>query len=322
MQEKVRVTLAVVFHNEEKSLPKLLESIEVVFAEECEETFEFLFVNNDSRDNSLSILLNWRMQNESLKIRIINRTENHLAKARTQCLELCNTPWLAFVDADAILNERWPKNVLIVLGDLDTDVVAVGGGSDYVGEQSWHQYAKSLARYFPMGKKQSQKVRVNHAPTNNYLLRKTSGIAVGGFDPFFDRVGEDLEFNVRLRTAGKILYDPLFSVQHGLPSTVEQWYRKMALYGRAQSFVFSKYPGSLPIEKFFPLAFCILINVFLIFYPLLGFVTIVLSLSIARIRFFFLTFLFYGLGEAVGFFKYIYLQMSHGSSVNQKSRVQ
>ncbi len=314
------VTFAVVFHNEETALPKLLNSIGQVFDDDHLQKFRFLFIDNNSTDHSIKILQQWLQQHPQFSVEVQRRQENHLANARSQALSLCQTPWLAFVDGDSQLQDNWPHHVLFTIQETADEVVAIGGRSDYWGERSWHRYALSLAQYFPMGKAQAQVVAVDHVPTNNYLLRVKAGLQVGAFDSIFRFVGEDLDFNCRLRKIGTLLYQPLFGVAHELPREIEDWYRKMADYGRAQTLVLLKNKGGVPVEKFLPLLFCIFLNMSLAVFPTVTFVASTLTLLIPRTRFFFLSFLFYGLGEFVGFFKYIYLKMSHEDSLRQTSR--
>lgn len=312
------VTVSIVLFNEEGNLPKLFESISQVFKKEILQSFHFLFIDNNSSDRSVALIREWQKTNPDFSSHLVQRQENHLAKARTQALELARTQWVAFIDGDSEFENRWPENVLITLGDLEENTVALGGASTYVkGQQTWHEYAKALAHYFPIGKTQSQRVEVDHVPTNNYLVRREAALAIGGFDPFFQFVGEDLDFNVRLREQGRIFYEPLFAVKHALPASVEQWYRKMALYGRAQAYVLLRRRGGIPAEKFLPLLLCTLFNILLFWQPLWSFLGSSVLLMIPRTRFFILTFLFYGLGEGVGFVRYTYLRMSPGNSVHQ-----
>ncbi len=322
MADTALVTFAVVFHDEEAALPKLLDSVSAVFKENHDKLFHFLFIDNNSTDRSVQTLQQWIHQNPQLRTEVHRRDLNHLAEARSQALSMCQTPWLAFVDADSQLQENWADHVVFTIKEVTEDVVAIGGRSDYWGDQSWHRYALSLAQYFPIGKTQAQVVAVDHIPTNNYLLRVKAGLQAGAFDSIFRFVGEDLDFNCRLRKIGTLLYQPLFGVSHELPLLIEAWYRKMSEYGRAQTMVLLKNKGGVPVEKFFPLLFCIFLNMSLLSFPTITFIVSTLALLIPRTRFFFLTFLFYGLGEFVGFFKYIYLKMNHADSLRQTSRSQ
>lgn len=289
------ITVVVIYHNEEQNLPFLLDS----FSCDSAPQFKTLFINNASTDRSEHIVNDW-LRKYPNSGENFNRVENSMAGARQQALGLVCTPWLAFVDADSSLEECWFENVHKALDDIDDKTVVVGGGSCYVATEEWHKFVIPLWSYFPLGKKQKQKVPVAHVPTNNYLLRRESALRAGGFDFYFKRVGEDLDINVRLRKLGTIYYDPKFLVFHKLPTSIYDWYRKMAFYGRAQSYVALKYRGSIPKEKFIPLLLVALVTSTIALLPELGLILMTLLLVIERTRFFVLTFLFYGMGEIVG----------------------
>ena len=296
---KIEVTVVVVYHNEEKNLQALLDSFKKITGSGLESQFQFLFINNNSVDASSRLIKKWMDSNSQIMGRILNRRKNHIAEARQQALHESQTPWLAFVDADARLVPDWFEKVLIAIASASPETAVIGGESHYLVDKNWHSFVIPLANYFPMGKKGNQKTRVAHIPTNNYLLRRKVGLEVGGFDSFFDRVGEDMDINVRLRKKYGIFYDPRFSVKHKLPASVFRWYYKMAFYGRAQSFVFVKYFGEVPYEKFFPGIMIPLILAMIYYFPE-SFILLVLFFFIPRSRFYLMSFIFYGLGEWVG----------------------
>lgn len=315
-----KITFAVVYHNEEKNISHLLESVESEINESSKLFFKFLFIDNRSDDQSSEIIQSWAKSQPELSTKNINRDLNHMAEARQQALETSDTEWIVFVDADSTLKPMWFESLLRTIGDIEDNVVVVGGGSEYLETEGWHKFVTSIARYFPMGKKQSQRAVVNHVPTNNYLVNRVQALRAGGFDSFFKRVGEDLDINVRLKKQGQIIYEPRFSVFHNLPKSSLHWYGKMALYGRAQSFVFLKYGGAVPKEKFIPLILVIILNLGLAYFPRPAVIIFSSLLIIPRSRFFTLTFLFYGLGEFVGVFKYLFVKSFVGSFFLKKSK--
>jgi GT2 family glycosyltransferase len=296
------ITFTVVYRNEEKNLGDLLNSIENSATRETKDKVYFLFINNNSTDNSEKIIGNWLLKTQ-FSGKNINRLENNMGAARQQSLEVSQTPWIAFVDADSILDKAWFEKVFEITNDADEQVCAVGGCSTYIESKNWHKFATSLSDYFPMGKVSGLTTQVLHVPTNNYLLNRQKANKALGFDSFFKLVGEDLDINVRLNKVGNIYYNPNFIVQHKLPSSELGWYTKMALYGRAQSSVFLKYHGSIPLEKAIPLLLLILSLGLIVFYPQRTMIILPVILVIPRTRFYLLSFLFYGLGEIVGFCK-------------------
>ncbi len=298
---KTEVTVVVIYHNEEKNLRDLLDSFEDIKGTGLEPRFQFLFIDNNSMDASSGIIEEWINSNSLIMGRILSRRKNHMAEARQEALCEVQTPWLAFMDADTRLVPGWFEKVIRSITDASPETAVIGGESHYLVDKKWHSFIIPLANYFPMGKVENKKTEISHVPTNNYLLKKEAGLKVGGFDSFFDRVGEDLDINVRLRKKYRIFYDPQFSVEHKAPSSVFDWYSKMAFYGRAQSFVLIKYfgLGVVPYEKFFPGIMIFLLLIFVCYFPK-SLILLILFLFIPRSRFYFLSFIFYGLGEWVG----------------------
>ena len=298
-KSSTEVTLVVIYYNEEKNLPTLLDSFEYIKGTGLTEQFQFLFIDNNSQDQSSKIVESWIESKPWLKAKNLNRQKNQMASARQQALNQVQTPWLCFVDSDVILASDWFEKAIKSISFADSKTAVIGGQSQYLVHHKWQSFILPLANYFPLGKNKDHEVP--HVPTNNYLLKKNTALEVGGFDPFFDRVGEDMDINVRLRKKYKIIYDPLFSVKHKAPESILDWYYKMILYGRAQSFVFLKYFGEVSWEKCLPAVAVFLVSTTLCLFPK-SLILLVVFLLIPRSQFYLLSFVFYGLGEWVGLF--------------------
>lgn len=298
-QMTFNITVVVIYHNEQRNLPGLLDSFEGLKGTGLESRIPFLFIDNNSVDDSSEIIKKWINSNFWVTANILTRGKNHIAEARQQALCGVQTPWLAFIDADSRLVPGWFEKVIQSINDGNPETAVIGGESSYLVERNWHSFIVKLARYFPMGKKGDKKTEIFHVPTNNYLLKKEAGLKVGGFDSFFNRVGEDLDINVRLRRKYRIFYDPRFSIKHRSPSSIFNWYSKMALYGRAQSFVLIKYFGQVPWKKFLPGVMIPLFLVFVYHFPG-SLILLVFFFLIPGFGFYFLSLIFYGLGEWVG----------------------
>jgi GT2 family glycosyltransferase len=299
------LSLAIVFRNEARNLPALLQSFDEEILDQLgiEEECHFLFVDNESSDNSAAIIKNWASQGEK-KLTYLYRDLNHMALARDQAINSATSEWLVFVDGDSVLQPGWWSNLNQAIDQVDSDVAMIGGKSEYTVEEDWHSFVIPLSQYFPLGKKSEQKVYVDHVPTNNAILRVGLIKKVGGFDSYFHRVGEDLELSVRIKKSGfKTCYHPIFWVWHRLSPHRSDWYRKMVHYGRAQAFVFSKHFGSIPLEKFLPLIFIFMLGFICLVSPMWFVITLILLLLSPRLRFYFFSFSFYGLGEMSAVFE-------------------
>lgn len=314
------MTVAVVLRNEERSLPLLLESFSKHLLSLRDNPFGFLFIDNDSTDTSVLMIQSWLSQNSTADGRVLRRNENNMALARQQALDACQTPWLGFVDADCTLQGHWGKAVLHAIDSASRDVAAIGGHSFYKSSKGWKGQAAKLDSWFPLGKniRSTRKnvtfnklldavVEVEHCPTNNLLINVDRAKKAGGFDPYFSRVGEDLDFSVRLRRLGKILYYPGFSVEHRLPEQSRRWFQKMFNYGFAQSKVLLHNRGGLPAIKFLPMVLTIAV-VFFISQNLFLMTTLCLLMLLPPTNFWIFTFASYGVGEFFGFFQSLTLK--------------
>ena len=292
-----RLTVSIVLYNEEKNMESCLQALSKEI-DSVQENINVLLIDNNSTDASIKKLQGFLEKYKNT--RLIKRKSNNLGEARQEALENTKTSHLVFLDADCLVQEGWLSALLKTIDDWSDDVGACGGVSLYEKERPWHFFAESLSQLFPWGRGKGEKKQVSHMPTNNLIIKTSLALEVGGFDSFFDRVGEDLDFSIRLNKKYKIIFSPNFQVHHKLPLKYNDWLRKMSFYGRAQSFVFLKNGGGLKLEKFFPLFFSILCSYFLLTFPIQSQVMTIIVMFIPRLRFFALSFLFYGFGELIG----------------------
>ncbi len=307
------ITIAVIFFNEQGNLPRLLKSFEAQLKEPMNASFDLLFINNSSTDHSKVIVENWIESNSQFSCKLITRKKNQLSEARQQAAELCQTHWLVYVDADTELDWDWAQGILTTYRDLATNAIGIGGKSYFVPTQPWHKWVVPLAELFPLGKSKDI-VEVDHVPTNNYLVNVKHLLEVGGFDQRFFNVGEDLDLNIRLRNQGSIYYSENFSVKHFLPVNQTQWFKKMFRYGWAQSFVAMKNRGGISPLKALPFLFLIILGVSLFYQTFVVGLILICSLFFPRLRFYLLSFLFYGIGETYGGIDYILKAQFKGRS--------
>ena len=307
------ITIGVIFFNEQANLPRLLKSFETQIKEPISASFSFLFIDNSSTDHSKAIVENWMASNPQFSSQLIARQKNHLSEARQQAAEQCQTHWLVYVDADTELDWGWAQGILTTYKDLAGKATGIGGKSYFVPTQSWHKWVVPLAEIFPLGRSK-EIIEVDHVPTNNYLVNVKQVLEVGGFNQKFFNVGEDLDLNIRLRNKGPIYYSENFSVKHFLPANQTQWFQKMFRYGWAQSFVAMKNRGGISPLKALPFLFLIILGVSLFYQTFVVGLILICSLFFPRLRFYFLSFLFYGIGETYGGLDYMFKAPLKGRS--------
>ncbi len=111
---KTEFSIVIPFRNEAGSLPALLNSIENI--NYPKHLFEFIFVDDDSTDNSIEVI-NYHLEH-SLKagpsISIIKNSRNSNSPKKdaiTTALKTARNEWIITTDADCILSENWLKTI-------------------------------------------------------------------------------------------------------------------------------------------------------------------------------------------------------------------
>ena len=111
-------SVVIPFRNEAENLPNLLESIAAL--KYPKELVEFILVDDDSSDNSVSIIDDFL--NNRMTIRVINnkRTSNSPKKdAITTAISIAKNNWIVTTDADCIVPENW----LGILEDIKERII-------------------------------------------------------------------------------------------------------------------------------------------------------------------------------------------------------
>jgi cellulose synthase/poly-beta-1,6-N-acetylglucosamine synthase-like glycosyltransferase len=105
---KTAFSIIVPFRNEEKNLPKLLESISKL--NYPKELFEVIMVNDFSEDNSEGVYIKWRMKNGLIETTLLEnlRLSNSPKKdAISRAVPIVKNEWIITTDADCTVNKNW-----------------------------------------------------------------------------------------------------------------------------------------------------------------------------------------------------------------------
>lgn len=319
------LTVCMVVYNEEKHLSLIEENICIL--RENRNDLRIMLIDNASTDlTSVSLQKIAKQYN----VDYILRDLNHLAQARQMAVELCQTDWIGFIDADCQIDGHWLKRVLQKIQQVSCDVAAFGGPWKMAGPWKSHYEAlfSTFLGHFGLVYLQSsvvQEKNVKHLPTANIVYRRKDILKVGGFNSKNGRVGEDLHLNHKLtNSAAQILFYPEMKISHFLPTSLLSWAYKMFIYGQARGEVLWNYKtfsyvscipffsfvflGSLLIGS--PTLFIGLASAYLLGCLL---VAVYSSSNFAALRVFFLlvqTHFFYSLGVVYGFLR----QMLQGVS--------
>lgn len=123
-ESSINFSIIIPFRNEEKHLPALLDSISNLNYPKS--SFECLFVDDESSDDSVKIIKNW-MNNSGLKIALLSnqrRTKSPKKDAIVTAIEKADFEWIITTDSDCIVPKDWLQEFSSVIIKKDSKIVA------------------------------------------------------------------------------------------------------------------------------------------------------------------------------------------------------
>lgn len=105
---KTSYTIVVPFRNEAKNLNNLLNSLSNL--NYPKELIEIIMIDDDSKDNSSSIFIRWRMKNDEIDTTLLEnlRLSNSPKKdAITRAIPIVKNQWIITTDADCEVKPNW-----------------------------------------------------------------------------------------------------------------------------------------------------------------------------------------------------------------------
>lgn len=237
-------------------------------------------VDHASRDSTPELLERWAGAANG-RLRRMRFDGDGLAAVRDFAWRQSETPWVGFVDIDCEVQPGWGDAVVAALrahaGDLRC--AGVGGSNRPPRDGGWLSRACAvfLATYFGghdsiLNRPVAERRRVEHCPTLNVVYRRSALKDIGGFDPAYTRLGEDLDVSRRLLRAGYELWsEPGMVVEHALRPTLREWLRNMYRYGRGRTFYLKRHPGDFHAKFLAPAG------------VVLAYAAIVLSVALGRV---------------------------------------
>lgn len=112
----IDISFIVPVYNAERYIRKCLNSI----LEQTYKNFEVILINDGSRDNSLSILEQYR--NIDCRVKVINQSNGGPSKARNCGLDNSRGKYIAFIDADDYVDNDFLKYMISQNDDFDVSI--------------------------------------------------------------------------------------------------------------------------------------------------------------------------------------------------------
>lgn len=172
-----------------------------------------------STDGTYDIL---KKYGEKIKL---ERIEGNMAIAYNHMTKKVNSDFIAYTDADCVVDKNWLKQLIFGFGS--DEIVAVAGFCGTPEDVTPFQRAigkelESRFRRFPKF--------ISRAPTMNLVIRTKIAKKVS-YDERLD-VSQEVEWGYRLSKLGKIFYNENAKVYHYHRSTPKSFFKQQKKYGK------------------------------------------------------------------------------------------
>ncbi|MFN3966201.1 MAG: glycosyltransferase [Endomicrobiia bacterium] len=311
------ISIIIPVRNGEKTIEKCISSI---FNLDYSD-YELIVVNDGSTDRTEEIINNVITQfiEKKNKFKLIKTEGVGPSEARNIAIREAKGEFIAFTDADCIVDKNWLNELL--KGFSSNDVVGVGGSQltpedDTDFSKKIHEFMNRIGfvtEYIKSTKDKALK-EVSHNPTCNVMYRKKIFSEIGGFLKGL-WPNEDVEFDLRVKKKGyKLIYNPSAVVYHYRPDSLKKFLSMMFRYGKSQGYTTTLY-GFFRKIQIVPVVFLLLLilEIFLlvknfiygiIFPILLVFFALIYLRSLEFASFLFLTVIVWSFGFFCGIIKY------------------
>jgi cellulose synthase/poly-beta-1,6-N-acetylglucosamine synthase-like glycosyltransferase len=136
-------TIIVPFRNEEKNLPKLLESFSNL--DYPHELIEIIMVDDFSKDKSERVYINWRMKNDTIDTTLLEnlKTTNSPKKdAINRVMPIAKHNWIITTDADCVVNKNWLSVIDNYIQNQNVEMIV--GSVIYKTKNNWFHHFQQL----------------------------------------------------------------------------------------------------------------------------------------------------------------------------------
>ena len=241
------ITVAVCTHNRARYLDQALQSLWAQTAPSS--TFEVLVVDNASTDDTPGVVERARAAQPN--IRYVREDELGLSNARNRAIAETHTPFIAFLDDDAIAEPPWVERLVHCFSALSPRPAAVGGPIHPIWEAPRPPWLPdSLLGYLTVLERRGS----SHLDLSkqfifgaNMAFDRQALVDVGGFSTALGRIGdrllsgEEMLLLRQLHARGACgYYDEQASVHHHVAAarlTKEWFYRRIYWDGMSTALI-------------------------------------------------------------------------------------
>lgn len=205
MSNAVAISVIIPAYNEEKLIA---ESLTTLVNQKFTLPFEIVVINNNSTDKTLEIA-------KKFPVKIINEFRQGVVFARQKGLVSAVGEFVVCADCDCQYPQNWLANIYNHF-NKSAQVVAVGGPAEAENIPRWayniYKYGFKLVNFI-----YNYTGFVLYLGAFNFAYRRQIFLKLGGYRTYLELGGGDeIDPLQRLRTAGKIVFDPNLKIKISL----------------------------------------------------------------------------------------------------------
>lgn len=204
----------------------VVNSIKSVLNQKTDLIFEIIFVDDGSTDNTYYLAEKFLKGHENIKL--IQKKNGGEASALNEGLKYCSGKFIAIVEADVEIEDKWLEKVTKEFAD--EKVVGVGGRLVTPENSSW---IAKIAGYEIEGKFETKERYANHITSANAIYRAEVIKKIGSFNENLVNAVLDSDLNRRIIEEGyKLIYSNDASALHHFKPTFKGYLKRQYSYAR------------------------------------------------------------------------------------------
>jgi GT2 family glycosyltransferase len=180
------ISVIVPVRNGAGSLGPLLDSLAAQTLEA--ERYEVIVVDNASTDDTATLAA-------AGGARLVHEPIPNRSRARNRGVSIARSRLYAFTDADCVADPHWLEQLL-----AHAELAPLVAGNVHLRTSTSPNAVERFEALWRFG--QEAWVKQGWAATANLLVHAEAFAAIGGFDPTWRHIGEDVDFCFRARAAG------------------------------------------------------------------------------------------------------------------------
>lgn len=246
---KPKVTIGVCVRNAEATIKDVVESI--MIQDFPHELMEVIFVDDGSKDNTLSIIRN-SVTKIDMNVVVFHHEWKGLGTTRNVVVDSAKGDYIIWVDGDMTLPENHVRKQVEFMEEKPGAGIAKGkyGFSRDDGLVAFLEDVPFVVYYYQYEGRFLEKL----PGTGGAIYRVKAIKDVGGFDPCIKGAAEDIDLEYRVRNAGWSIYGSPATFYEKRPRTWRNLWLKYFWYGYGMHYVLSKDSRIEQLYKMSPLA--------------------------------------------------------------------